>query len=93
MTARNRLAAILLLGTTQTLGWASSFYLPASLATASLTIWECRAGGSTIGLDLPIGFVTAAHWQATVGLERGLALPSTSLFARYLTGPGKIGFD
>jgi len=32
MTAHNRLAVILLLGTTQTLGWASSFYLPAILA-------------------------------------------------------------
>ena len=31
MTAPNRLAVILLLGTTQTLGWASSFYLPAIL--------------------------------------------------------------
>jgi predicted MFS family arabinose efflux permease len=31
MTERNRLAVILLLGTTQTLGWASSFYLPAIL--------------------------------------------------------------
>jgi predicted MFS family arabinose efflux permease len=31
MTAHNRLAVILLLGTTQTLGWASSFYLPAIL--------------------------------------------------------------
>src|SRR5262245_37940216 len=34
MTAHNRLAVILLLGTTQTLGWASSFYLPAILADA-----------------------------------------------------------
>jgi predicted MFS family arabinose efflux permease len=32
MTKDNRLAVILLLGTTQTLGWASSFYLPAILA-------------------------------------------------------------
>src|SRR5262249_1060319 len=32
MTAHKRLAVILLLGTTQTLGWASSFYLPAILA-------------------------------------------------------------
>ena len=32
MTAHNRLAVIVLLGTTQTLGWASSFYLPAILA-------------------------------------------------------------
>jgi len=32
MTAPNRLAVILLLGSTQTLGWASSFYLPAILA-------------------------------------------------------------
>jgi hypothetical protein len=32
MTTHNRLAVILLLGTTQTLGWASSFYLPAILA-------------------------------------------------------------
>src|SRR5262245_30222976 len=32
MIAHNRLAVILLLGTTQTLGWASSFYLPAILA-------------------------------------------------------------
>src|SRR5262245_47811055 len=31
MTAPNRLSVILLLGTTQTLGWASSFYLPAIL--------------------------------------------------------------
>jgi predicted MFS family arabinose efflux permease len=31
MTAHNRLTVILLLGTTQTLGWASSFYLPAIL--------------------------------------------------------------
>src|SRR5262245_64954704 len=31
MTERNRLAVMLLLGTTQTLGWASSFYLPAIL--------------------------------------------------------------
>src|SRR5262245_63008579 len=31
MTAHNRLAVILLLGITQTLGWASSFYLPAIL--------------------------------------------------------------
>ena len=31
MTAHNRLAVILALGTTQTLGWASSFYLPAIL--------------------------------------------------------------
>ena len=31
MSAHNRLAVILLLGTTQTLGWASSFYLPAIL--------------------------------------------------------------
>src|SRR5262245_30813154 len=31
MTAHNRLAVILVLGTTQTLGWASSFYLPAIL--------------------------------------------------------------
>jgi predicted MFS family arabinose efflux permease len=31
MTAHNRLAVIFLLGTTQTLGWASSFYLPAIL--------------------------------------------------------------
>src|SRR6185436_15812465 len=31
MTAHSRLAVILLLGTTQTLGWASSFYLPAIL--------------------------------------------------------------
>jgi predicted MFS family arabinose efflux permease len=31
MIAHNRLAVILLLGTTQTLGWASSFYLPAIL--------------------------------------------------------------
>jgi hypothetical protein len=31
MTAENRLAVILLLGTTQTLGWASSSYLPAIL--------------------------------------------------------------
>src|SRR5262245_12990928 len=31
MTAHNKLAVILLLGTTQTLGWASSFYLPAIL--------------------------------------------------------------
>jgi predicted MFS family arabinose efflux permease len=31
MTAPNRLTVILLLGTTQTLGWASSFYLPAIL--------------------------------------------------------------
>jgi predicted MFS family arabinose efflux permease len=32
MTAHNRMPVILLLGTTQTLGWASSFYLPAILA-------------------------------------------------------------
>ena len=31
MTAHSRLAVILVLGTTQTLGWASSFYLPAIL--------------------------------------------------------------
>jgi hypothetical protein len=31
MIAHNRLAVIVLLGTTQTLGWASSFYLPAIL--------------------------------------------------------------
>jgi predicted MFS family arabinose efflux permease len=31
MTAHNKLAVILVLGTTQTLGWASSFYLPAIL--------------------------------------------------------------
>ena len=31
MTAHNRLAVILMLGTAQTLGWASSFYLPAIL--------------------------------------------------------------
>ena len=31
MTAHSRLAVILTLGTTQTLGWASSFYLPAIL--------------------------------------------------------------
>jgi predicted MFS family arabinose efflux permease len=31
MTAHNRLAVILLLGSSQTLGWASSFYLPAIL--------------------------------------------------------------
>ena|SRR5215468_7695948 len=31
MTERNRLAVILILGTTQTLAWASSFYLPAIL--------------------------------------------------------------
>ena len=31
MTAHNRLAVILVLGITQTLGWASSFYLPAIL--------------------------------------------------------------
>jgi predicted MFS family arabinose efflux permease len=31
MTAQNRLAVILVLGTAQTLGWASSFYLPAIL--------------------------------------------------------------
>jgi predicted MFS family arabinose efflux permease len=31
MTAHNRLAVILLLGTAQTLGWASTFYLPAIL--------------------------------------------------------------
>ena len=31
MTVQSRLAVILLLGTTQTLGWASSFYLPAIL--------------------------------------------------------------
>src|SRR5215510_12308032 len=31
MTVHNRLAVILVLGTTQTLGWASSFYLPAIL--------------------------------------------------------------
>src|SRR5262245_66244693 len=31
MIAHNRLAVILTLGTTQTLGWASSFYLPAIL--------------------------------------------------------------
>ncbi|HEY7547879.1 MAG TPA: MFS transporter [Hyphomicrobiaceae bacterium] len=32
MTANNRLAVILVLGTTQTLAWASSYYLPAILA-------------------------------------------------------------
>jgi predicted MFS family arabinose efflux permease len=32
MTAENRVAVIVLLGVTQTLGWASSFYLPAILA-------------------------------------------------------------
>jgi predicted MFS family arabinose efflux permease len=32
MTARNRLAVVLLLGTAQTLAWASTFYLPAILA-------------------------------------------------------------
>jgi hypothetical protein len=31
MTARNKLDVILVLGTTQTLGWASSFYHPATL--------------------------------------------------------------
>src|SRR5215813_12395493 len=31
MTERNRLIVILVLGTTQTLAWASSFYLPAIL--------------------------------------------------------------
>ncbi len=31
MTPDNRLAVILVLGTTQTLGWASSFYLPVIL--------------------------------------------------------------
>src|SRR5262247_1080816 len=40
MTAHNRLAVILLLGTTQTLGWASSFYLPAILGDRIATDLE-----------------------------------------------------
>jgi predicted MFS family arabinose efflux permease len=65
MTAPNRLAVILLLGSTQTLGWASSFYLPAIL-------------GDRIALDLGISstwffaaFSAALIVSALVGPRAG----------------------
>jgi hypothetical protein len=47
MTAGNRLAVIVVLGTAQTLAWASSFYLPAILGDRIAEDQASQARGSS----------------------------------------------
>src|SRR5215471_6752141 len=84
MTVHNRLTVILVLGTTQTLAWASSFYLPAILGDriaedlAMSSTWFFAAFSAALVVSALVG---AARWpdggrswraRGARGFQRGL---------------------
>ena len=89
MTERNRLAVILVLGTTQTLAWASSFYLPAILAFAhsQLMLWSAWM---VLGLGMGIGLYDTAFAALgrIYGSEARSAITGITLLAGFASTVG-----
>ena len=84
MTANNRLAVILVLGTTQTLAWASSFYLPAILADpiaqelGMSSTWFFAAFSAALVISALVG-PRAGRTVDTIGGREVLALSNVVL--------------
>src|SRR6185436_558957 len=89
MTAHSRLAVILLLGTAQTLGWASTFYLPAILGDriaeelGMSSTWFFAAFSAALVVSAMVG-PRAGRTVDTIGGREVLAA-SNVIFAAGLT--------